>query len=43
MGIKILIVDDHVLLREGLVKILSLDNDLEVIGEASRGDRKSVV
>ena len=38
MGIKILIVDDHVLLREGLVKILSLDNDLEVIGEASRGE-----
>jgi len=38
MGIKVLIVDDHALLREGLVKILSLDNDLEIIGEASRGE-----
>ncbi|MGI6227223.1 MAG: response regulator, partial [Peptococcales bacterium] len=38
MAIKVLIADDHVLLREGLVKILSLEDDLEIIGEASRGD-----
>jgi len=38
MGIKVLIVDDHALLREGLAKILSLDEDLEIIGEAGRGE-----
>ena len=38
MGIKILIVDDHALLREGLIKILSLEEELEIIGEASKGE-----
>lgn len=38
MGIKVLIADDHALLREGIVKILSLEEDLEIIGEASRGE-----
>jgi len=37
-NIRILIVDDHVLLREGLVKILTLDERLEIIGEAGRGE-----
>ncbi|MFZ5942651.1 MAG: response regulator [Bacillota bacterium] len=38
MGIKLLIADDHALLREGLVKILSLEEEIEIIAEASRGD-----
>lgn len=38
MGIKVLIVDDHALLRDGLVKILSLEEDLEIIGEAGKGE-----
>jgi len=38
MVIKVLIADDHALLREGLAKILSLDEKLEIIAEASRGE-----
>jgi two-component system response regulator DegU len=36
--IKVLIVDDHALLREGLIKILSLEDDLKIIGEAGKGE-----
>lgn len=32
--IKVLIADDHALLREGLRKILELEDDMEVVGEA---------
>lgn len=31
---RILIVDDHVLVREGLIRLLNRENDLEVCGEA---------
>lgn len=37
MTIQILIVDDHSVVRQGLRMFLSLDPDLEVIGEASNG------
>lgn len=37
MPIKILIVDDHSVVRQGLRMFLSLDPELEVIGEASNG------
>ncbi|MBE0643012.1 MAG: response regulator transcription factor [Bacteroidetes bacterium] len=33
--IRILIADDHHIVREGLKKILSLENDFEVVGQAS--------
>ncbi len=36
-AIKVIIVDDHALIREGLTKILSLEADIEVVGEASSG------
>lgn len=36
--IRVLIADDHVLLREGLRRILELEPDLEVVGEASDGE-----
>jgi DNA-binding NarL/FixJ family response regulator len=36
--IKILIADDHAMLRYGLKQILELENDLEVIGQAGDGD-----
>ena len=36
--IKVVIADDHALFREGLRRILSLERDVLVIGEASRGD-----
>lgn len=37
MTIQILIVDDHSVVRQGLRMFLSLDPDLEVVGEASNG------
>lgn len=35
--IKVLIADDHALLREGLRKILELEGDITVVGEAGDG------
>ena len=35
--IKLVIADDHTLFREGLKRILSLEKDLLVVGEAARG------
>ncbi len=35
--IRILVADDHALVREGIRALLSLCNDLEVVGEASDG------
>jgi DNA-binding NarL/FixJ family response regulator len=37
MTIRVLIVDDHDLLRAGLSTVLSLDPDIEVVGEAGDG------
>lgn len=37
MAAKIIIADDHSMVREGLKKLLELDGDIEVIGEASDG------
>ncbi|HWP57486.1 MAG TPA: response regulator transcription factor [Candidatus Acidoferrales bacterium] len=36
--IKVVIADDHALFREGLKRILSLEKDILVVGEATRGD-----
>jgi DNA-binding NarL/FixJ family response regulator len=36
--LKLLIVDDHAIFREGLRTLLDLEDDFDVIGEASRGD-----
>ena len=38
MPIRILIADDHQLLREGIRNFLSLEPDFEIIGEASNGE-----
>jgi two-component system, NarL family, response regulator LiaR len=38
MPIRIMLVDDHGVVRQGLRMFLSLDPELEVIGEASSGD-----
>ena len=37
MGIRILIVDDHGVVRQGLRMYLALDPELEVLGEAANG------
>jgi DNA-binding NarL/FixJ family response regulator len=36
-SIRIVIVDDHYMVREGLKVLLSLDDDFEVVGEAADG------
>ena len=36
--IKVVIVDDHALFREGLKRILSLEKDMLVVGEAASGE-----
>jgi DNA-binding NarL/FixJ family response regulator len=36
--IKVVVADDHTLFREGVKKILSLEKDILVVGEAARGD-----
>ncbi len=35
--IKILIADDHAMFRQGLRKVLSLERDMEIVGEAENG------
>ncbi len=35
--IRILVADDHAIVRQGLVRLLSAEPDLEVVGEASGG------
>lgn len=37
MGTKIMIVDDHRLMREGLRSIIEVESDMEVVAEASGG------
>lgn len=38
MTIRVLIADDHSVVRQGLRMFLELDSELEVVGEASNGD-----
>jgi len=40
---KILLVDDHSLVRDGIKSLLEGENDLSVIGEASNGDEAIVL
>src|SRR5262249_36916620 len=35
---RILIADDHALFREGLRKLLEMEDDLSIVGEAANGD-----
>ena len=37
MAIKILIADDHALLRQGIKRVLNFEDGFEVIGEAEDG------
>lgn len=37
MSIKVLIADDHALLRHGIKRVLNFEDDLEVVGEAADG------
>lgn len=35
--IRLLIVDDHTLVRDGLISMLRVENDINIVGEASNG------
>lgn len=37
MPIKVLIADDHALIREGLTRLLTNDKEIEVVGQADTG------
>ena len=37
MAFKILVVDDHSLVRQGIIRLLKTDKDIEVVGEADSG------
>lgn len=39
MKVRVLLVDDHVMMREGLRSIISGTTDVEVVGEASNGSQ----
>jgi two-component system response regulator DegU len=41
--IKVVIADDHTLFREGVKRLLSLEKDILVVGEAARGDEVTKV
>jgi DNA-binding NarL/FixJ family response regulator len=37
LPIKVLIVDDHPIVRDGIVALLRLENDIEIVGQAENG------
>ncbi|MBQ3601751.1 MAG: response regulator transcription factor [Lachnospiraceae bacterium] len=38
MQVNVVIVDDHIMVREGIKQLLEMDGDIRVIGEASNGE-----
>ena len=38
MSIKVMIADDHILMREGIKQLLEFDGSIEVVGEVSDGE-----
>jgi DNA-binding NarL/FixJ family response regulator len=38
MRIKVLLVDDHAIVREGIRSLLQLQDDIDIVGEAGTGD-----
>lgn len=39
MSIRVMLADDHILIREGIRQLLEYDNSIEVVGEASNGEQ----
>ena len=38
--LRVMIVDDHRVVREGLQLALEIEEDIEVVGEAGRGEKR---
>ena len=38
MSISVMLTDDHVLMREGIIQLLEFDGTVKVIEEASNGE-----
>ncbi|MBD5526838.1 MAG: response regulator transcription factor, partial [Lachnospiraceae bacterium] len=39
MNIRVMLADDHILMREGIRQLLECDNSIEVVGEVSNGEQ----
>lgn len=39
MSIRVMLADDHILIREGIRQLLEYDSSIEVVGEASNGEQ----
>lgn len=39
MSVKVMLADDHILIREGIRQLLEYDSSIEVVGEASNGEQ----
>lgn len=39
MSIRVMLADDHILMREGIRQLLELDDSIEVVGEVSNGEQ----
>ena len=37
MAIRVLIADDHALLRQGIKRVLNFEDDIDVVGETGEG------
>ena len=38
MAIRVMLADDHILMREGIRQLLEFDGSIEVVGEANDGE-----
>ncbi|MCI9072022.1 MAG: response regulator, partial [Lachnospiraceae bacterium] len=39
MSIRVMLADDHILMREGIRQLLECDNLIEIVGEVSNGEQ----
>lgn len=39
MSIKVMLADDHILIRQGIRQLLEFDNSIEIVGEVSNGEQ----
>lgn len=39
MSIKVMLADDHILMREGIRQLLEFDHSIEIVGEVSNGEQ----